>query len=79
MPFVRLITTVPVFALFTEIDDGTLLQVVLIIKIPENLAKIAVKLARPMLVYRFVEPRGAQSKKIQIKIPMIQSFNSQKT
>ena len=44
----RLTTLVPFFALFIEMDDGTPLQVGLIIKLSEKPAKIAVKLARPM-------------------------------
>ena len=44
----RLNTSVLVLALFVELDDGTPLQVGLIIKLSENPAKFAVKLVRPM-------------------------------
>ena len=41
-------TSVPVFALFTELNDGTPLQVAVKNRLSENPAKIGVKLARPM-------------------------------
>ena len=44
----RQTASVPVFTLFIELDDSTLLQEGLMTKLSENPTKIAVKLARPM-------------------------------
>ena len=45
------LTSVPVFALFILLDDGTPQQVGLMIILFENPTKIAVKLGRPMRLY----------------------------
>ena len=44
----RLITSVPVSASFIELDAATVLHLGLIIKLTENPAKIAAKMARPI-------------------------------
>ena len=47
-PITRLTTSVPVSASFTELDAATALHLGLIIKLTENPAKIAAKMARPI-------------------------------